>query len=71
MNMNRIAGLVALTAMSVMTPEVAQADETVCKGQSINILMESVPDTDAVLGLKQEFESKYGLRSTSRRSIIR
>ena len=60
MNMNRIAGLVALTAMSVMTPEVAQADETVCKGQSINILMESVPDTDAVLGLKQEFESKYG-----------
>ncbi len=51
-----LAGAAAAALLSA-TPAFAAAD--VCKGADINILMETVPDTDALISLKGEFEKAH------------
>jgi ABC-type glycerol-3-phosphate transport system substrate-binding protein len=42
--------------------QAAWAASDVCKDTEINILMETVPDTDALLGLKDQFEQEYSTK---------
>jgi multiple sugar transport system substrate-binding protein len=54
------AGLLAVAVLPAPFENSARAEENACKGQNINILMEAVPDTEAIQSLKQDFETKYG-----------
>ena len=53
--------LLAAITMSCST-QAAWAGSDVCKDTEINILMETVPDTDALIGLKHEFEKEYNTK---------
>lgn len=56
----KFGGCIAALALA-MGAAPAFADD-VCKGKDINILMETVPDTDALIGLKGEFEQAHGAK---------
>ncbi|TXH37610.1 MAG: extracellular solute-binding protein [Rhodospirillaceae bacterium] len=55
------AALVAM-ALPLLTGGANAAASDVCKGQDINILMETVPDTTALQGVKDEFEKQSGAK---------
>jgi len=59
--MKKLKATTALVALSLFSfAGGALADDLdVCKDASINILMETVPDTDALMSVKSEFEEKY------------
>ncbi|MCK0207735.1 extracellular solute-binding protein [Starkeya koreensis] len=50
----------AVLAFLAASPALAASD--VCKGSDINILMETVPDTDALQAVKGDFEKEYGAK---------
>lgn len=52
----------AATLALLLAAGPALAASDVCKGSDINILMETVPDTDALQAVKGEFEKEYGAK---------
>ncbi|CAA0093692.1 putative ABC transporter-binding protein [Starkeya nomas] len=57
----KFGGCAATIALMLAAgPALAASD--VCKGSDINILMETVPDTEALSSLKGEFEKEYGAK---------
>ncbi len=55
-----LGGCATLALLLAAAPALAASD--VCKGADINLLMETVPDTEALIGLKGEFEKEYGAK---------
>ncbi|MDE1174960.1 MAG: extracellular solute-binding protein [Parvibaculaceae bacterium] len=55
----KLGGLTTILALMLGTAAPALAAGDVCKGSDINILMETVPDTDALSSIKGEFEKAH------------
>ena len=55
-----LGGCATFALLLAAAPALAASD--VCKGADINLLMETVPDTEALIGLKVEFEKEYGAK---------
>lgn len=55
-----LGGCATFALLLAAAPALAASD--VCKGADINLLMETVPDTEALIGLKGEFEKEYGAK---------
>lgn len=60
-NIRHSLSIVASLALGC-SAQAAYAANDVCNGTEINILMETVPDTDALISVKEEFEKEYNTK---------